>query len=126
MSSQANPQQFEDKGYFRRQFPRRAMKRKAGILCDGTYFLVDTGEIGEGGIAILSEYVLSEGRELVINFQVPSGDFVSLRATVRSVQKKEGDHRVTHGLSFSEVAFAIKRQIRAFVSARKDESTKLN
>ncbi|MFS4460422.1 PilZ domain-containing protein [Bdellovibrio sp. HCB2-146] len=124
MSSQQQP--YEDKGYFRRQFPRRTMKRKAGVLCDGTYFVVDTGEIGEGGISILSEYVLTEGRELVINFQVPSGDFVSLRAVVRSTQKKEGDQKVTHGLSFSDIAFAIKRQIRAFVSARKDEVSKLN
>lgn len=123
MSSQ---QAHDDKGYFRRQFPRRAMKRKAGVLCDGTYFVCETGEIGEGGISIHSEYVLTEGRELVINFQVPSGEFVSLRAVVRSTQKKEGDHRVTHGLSFSDIAFAIKRQIRAFVSARKDESSKLN
>lgn len=94
------------------------MKRKVGILCDGTYFVADSGEIGEGGMAISTEFVLTEGHDLVVSFQVPGGEFVFLRATVRSTQKKEGDIAVTHGLSFNEVEFSIKRQIRSFVSAR--------
>ena len=114
----------EDKGFFRRQYPRRPMKRKVGILCDGTYFVCESGEVGEGGMSILSDFVLTEGHELVVSFQVPGGDFVFLRALVRSTQKKEGDSRVTHGLSFSEIEFAIKRQIRSFVSARTDSSPK--
>ncbi len=109
---------FEDKGYFRRQYPRRAMKRRVGVLCDGTYFVCESGEIGEGGMSIVSDYVLSEGHELVVSFQVPGGAFAFLRGTVRSTQKKEGDPRVTHGLSFNDIEFAVKRQIRAFVSAR--------
>lgn len=114
---------FEDKGYFRRQYPRRLMKRKVGILCDGSYFVCDSGEVGEGGMSILSDFVLTEGHELVVSFQVPGGDFVFLRGTVRSTQKKQGDSRVTHGLSFNEVDFSIKRQIRSFVSARSDSTT---
>jgi c-di-GMP-binding flagellar brake protein YcgR len=115
---------FEDKGFFRRQYPRRAMKRKVGVLCDGSYFVCDSGEVGEGGMSILSEFVLTEGHEMVVSFQVPGGDFVFLRALVRSTAKKEGDTRVTHGLSFLEIEFAIKRQIRSFVSARTDITTK--
>lgn len=113
---------FEDKGHFRRQYPRRALKRKVGVLCDGSYFVCDTGELGEGGMSIVSDFILTEGHELVVSLQIPSGEFVFLRAIVRSTQKKEGDSRVTHGLSFSEIAFSIKRQIRAYVSAR-TEST---
>ncbi|KYG62987.1 hypothetical protein AZI87_17155 [Bdellovibrio bacteriovorus] len=111
---------FEDKGYFRRQYPRRAMKRKIGVLCDGSYFVCESGEIGEGGMSIVSDYVLTEGHSLVVSFQVPAGEFVFLRAVVRSTQKKQGDERVTHGLSFNEIEFSIKRQIRSFVSARTD------
>jgi hypothetical protein len=113
---------YEDKaGSFRRQYPRRPMRRKIGVLCEGTYFVCDSGEIGEGGMSISSEYVLSEGKQVVVSLQIPSGDFVSLRGVIRAVQpKKMGDQLVTHGLSFSEIPFAIKRQIRAFVSARKD------
>lgn len=117
---------FEDKGFFRRQYPRRAMKRKVGVLCDGTYIVCESGEVGEGGMSILSEFVLTEGHELVVSFQVPGGEFVFLRALVRSTQKKEGDSRVTHGLSFSDIAFAVKRQIRSFVSARTDAISKMS
>ena len=112
--------QFEDKGHFRRQYPRRMMKRKVGILCDGSYFVCESGEVGEGGMSIVSEFILTEGHELVVSFQVPGGSFVFLRAIVRSTHKKEGDSYVTHGLSFAEIEFAIKRQIRSFVSARTD------
>lgn len=117
---------YEDKGYFRRKFPRRAMKRKVGILCDGSYFVCDSGEIGEGGMAIQSEYILTEGHELVVSVQIPGGDFVFLRGTVRSTAKKEGDAFVTHGLSFSEIEFSIRRQIRSFVSARTDIAPNAN
>ncbi len=112
----------EKAGGFRRQYPRRAMKRKVGVLSEGTYFIVDSGEIGEGGMSIISEYLLSEGAEVVVSFQIPQGDFVFLRGVVRSTQKKQGDTKVTHGLSFSEIAFGTKRQIRAFVSARTQSS----
>ena len=117
----------EDKSYFRRQFPRRAMKRHIGILSQGHYFVCETGEIGEGGVSIVSEIVLTEGREVVLSFQIPGGDFVFLRASVLSTQKKVGEsasqkNTVTHGLSFSDIAFALKRQIRAFVSARNEAS----
>jgi len=110
--------QYEDKGYFRRQYPRRVFKRKAGVLCDGTYFVCDTGEMGEGGMSIISDFILTEGHELVVSVQIPGGEFVFLRATVRSTAKKKGDPRVTHGLSFTDIPFSTKRQIRAYVSAR--------
>lgn len=113
----------EDKGYFRRQYPRRTLKRKVGVLCDGIYFVCESGEIGEGGMSIISDFVLTEGHDLVVSLQVPGGDFVFLRGTVRSTQKKEGDDKVTHGLSFNHIEFAIKRQIRTFVSSRKDATT---
>ncbi len=114
--------EFEDKGHFRRQYPRRTLKRKVGVLCDGSYFVCDTGELGEGGMSIVSDFILTEGHELVVSLQIPSGEFVFLRAIVRSTRKKEGDSKVTHGLSFSDIAFSIKRQIRAYVSARTESA----
>ena len=104
--------------YFRRQFPRRAMKKKVGILNDGSYFVADTYEIGEGGLAIVSEFVMTQGHKLVVSFQIPGGDFVFLRATILSTKKHENGTSVIHGLSFDEIAFSIKRQIRAYVSSR--------
>lgn len=117
---------YEDNGFFRRQYPRREMKRKVGVLCDGSYFVCNSGEVGEGGMSISTEYVLTEGHELVVSFQIPGGDFAFLRAVVRSTNKKEGDEFVTHGLSFSSVDFSLKRQIRTFVSARSDSAPNSN
>lgn len=103
-----------------RKYPRRSLKRNVGVLCGGKYILCEGGELGEGGMSILSEFALSNGQEIVVNFQIPFGAFVSLRAQVVSAQKKMGDHKITHGLSFGAVDFSVKRQIRQFVSARKD------
>jgi len=107
---------FEDKGFFRRKFPRRPLQKKVGVLFDGQYIICSSGEIGEGGMSILSEYAFTEGRELVVSFQIPNGTFVTLRGTIRTVIPN--DELVTHGIAFDEIPLAFKRQIRAFVSAR--------
>ncbi|MBS1970609.1 MAG: PilZ domain-containing protein [Bdellovibrionales bacterium] len=106
----------EDKGFYRRKFPRRALAKKVGVLFDGQYFICNSGEIGEGGMSILSEYALTEGRDLVLSFQIPDGTFVTLRGQIKSVVAKDG--LVTHGIAFDQIPLAFKRQIRAFVSAR--------
>jgi hypothetical protein len=107
---------FEDKGFYRRKFPRRTLQKKVGVLFGGEYFIFTSGEIGEGGMSVLSDYALTEGRELVLSFQIPNGTFVTLRGLIRSVIAKDGI--VTHGVAFDQIPLAFKRQIRAFVSAR--------
>ena len=107
---------FEDKGHFRRKYPRRLLRKRVGVLFGGEYFVCNTGEIGEGGMSIVSEYALSEGRELVLSFQSPEGTFVILKGLIKSMTAHDGV--VTHGIAFEEIPLAFKRQIRAFVSAR--------
>jgi hypothetical protein len=108
------------KNTFYRKYPRRSLQKKVGVVFGGAYFICDSGEIGEGGMSIITEYVLGEGREVVVNFQIPDGTFLSLRGHVRSVVPGTGTMKnvVTHGISFDEVPLVFKRQIRAFVSAR--------
>jgi c-di-GMP-binding flagellar brake protein YcgR len=108
---------FEDKGYFRRKFPRRAFNRRVGVLSHGSYFLADSAEIGEGGMSILLPEELEEGNQLVVNIRIPGGDFVSLRAQVRS-RRPNTDGNFIYGLSFTNIPFSQKRQIRSYVSAR--------
>lgn len=115
--------QHDDKGYFRRKFPRRTLRKKVGVLFDGQYFICDSGEIGEGGMSIVSDYALTEGRELVLSFQIPDGTFVILRGMIKSVVASNG--LVTHGIAFGQVPLSFKRQIRAFVSAR-TTATRIN
>lgn len=79
-----------------------------------------SGEIGEGGMSIYSEMVLTEGEPLVVNFQIPGGTFVSIRAEVKSTVKIEKPAgMILHGLSFTQIEFALKRQVRSFVSSRR-------
>lgn len=108
------------KGSFYRKYPRRTLDKKVGVVFGGKYFICETGEIGEGGMSILTEFVLGENREVVVNFQIPNGTFASLRGHIRSMVPKSGPNKdlVLHGISFDEVPLAFKRQIRAFVSAR--------
>ncbi|WP_413288046.1 PilZ domain-containing protein [Bdellovibrio sp. HCB337] len=113
----------EEKNYFRRKYPRRTLRKKVGVLFDGQYFICDSGEIGEGGMSIISEYALTEGRELVLSFQIPDGTFVILRGMIKSVATA-GDKAI-HGIAFDQIPLAFKRQIRAFVSAR-TTATRIN
>lgn len=107
---------YEDKGYFRRKFPRRKMRRQIGILSGGQYFLAECNEIGEGGLSFTSEFILNEGDQVVVSIQVPGADFISVRAEIRTTQKKDSEGLVIHGVSFTNIQFAHKRMIRSFVS----------
>ncbi|MBX3035139.1 MAG: PilZ domain-containing protein [Bdellovibrionaceae bacterium] len=108
---------YEDsQGSFRRKYPRRKFQRRVSVLHQGRYFLADSEEIGEGGMALLLSESLKENDQLVVNFRIPSGDFVSLRAEVRSV--RAGDGGFHHGIAFRDIVFTHKRQIRTYVSAR--------
>ena len=109
----------EDPGFYRRRYPRRTFKRKVGVLFNGQYMIFDAVEVGEGGMSIISETVLTVGRHLVVSFQIPHGGFVSLRAEIKSI-RKHGTAGV-HGLSFDKIEFTNKRQIRAFVSERTND-----
>lgn len=105
---------------YRRNYPRRPFKRTVGILFKGQYFLAQAGEIGEGGMSVKTDLVLTEEEPLLISFQIPSGAFVCLRALIKSTQKTKPEEgtAIIHGLAFENVEFAIKRQIRSYVSSR--------
>jgi hypothetical protein len=101
---------FEDLSSIRRKFPRRTLVKKVGVLFGGEYLIC------QSGMSIISEYALTEGRELVLSFQIPKGTFVTLRGMIRSAKPSQGV--VIHGIAFDVIPLGFKRQIRAFVSAR--------
>lgn len=115
---------YRDKGFFRRKFPRRWFKRAVGVLSHGVYVIGKSTEIGEGGMSVVTDQPFEAGSEIVVNFRILGGDFVSLRAEVRSVRPIEDGH--LHGLSFKNVAFTHKRQIRSFVSSRGSTESLVN
>lgn len=101
----------------RRRFPRRHFRRGVGILLGGKYFLGNGSEIGEGGMSFCSEKALKVGALVVLSFQIPDGEFVSVRAEVRN-QDKMNDGGLEYGCAFENIAFERKREIRNFVTNR--------
>lgn len=112
------PDLFENTGLLRRKYPRREVKRLIGVLCSGQYFVAQTSELGEGGMSIVSDMVMEVGQRIVVSIHIPGGDFISLRAEVKAVHKKNSEGLVNHGVRFEQIEFKHKRQIRAFVSSR--------
>lgn len=80
--------------------------------------MAESGEIGEGGMSLHTDMVMQEGEPIVVSFQIPGGQFVSLRGEIRSTVKAEKPGIVIHGLAFINVEFGTKRMIRAYVSSR--------
>lgn len=77
-------------------------------------------EIGEGGLSFRSEKVIKVGALVVLNFQVPEGQFVSVRAEVRNSEVMADVHagEVVYGCAFENLMFDRKREIRNFVTNR--------
>jgi len=99
-----------------RKFPRKNYSRLISVLYKGQYYTFESIELSEGGLSFLSDLVLDNGMECIVNLQIPKGDFVSIRGTIRHSSKINGQLNI--GLSFDKMAFSNKRQIRSFVAAR--------
>ncbi|MBX3018136.1 MAG: PilZ domain-containing protein [Bdellovibrionaceae bacterium] len=105
---------------YRRKFPRRRFKRSIGVLSGGKYFMTTGFEIGEGGLSFRSEKVIRMGALVVLNFQVPEGEFISVRAEIRNTEVLADTHpgEVVYGCAFENLVFERKREIRNFVTNR--------
>lgn len=105
-----------------RRYPRRSFEVKVGVLCSGQFSICTTKDIGEGGIAIISNQDFSQGQRILMSFQIPSGqgvkgDFISIIGTILSV-RQIGSYFL-HGISFDQLDFNYKRQIRSYVASKK-------
>ncbi len=99
-----------------RKYPRREMPRTIGVLCMGQYMIVSGIDIGEGGLSFQSEFLMGMEKTVVLTFQIPNGEMVSVTATIRN--QRQVDERVLTGVSFNALTFTYKRQIRYYVSSR--------
>lgn len=107
---------------YKRKFPRRLFYKRVGVLFKGVYFIGTGLEIGEGGMALTLPKSLPFEHELVLNFQIPDGGFVSVRSDVRNcVDQGSGFYKV--GLAFKNIKFFSKRQIRSYVSNRSESES---
>lgn len=99
-----------------RKYPRKEFQRKIGILFSGEYQVVEGVEISEGGLSFKTDMVFASDRECVLTFKIPKGDFISLRGIIKHMTKNQGFMSV--GVSFVQVPFSNKRQIRNFIADR--------
>lgn len=103
---------------FRRQFPRRDFNRKVGVLFRGEYFVTEAYELGEGGIGFYTAENLTQEQKVIVSFQIPHGEFVCVRGTIRFIEQAEDQQKTLYGVSFDNINFSHRRQIRGYVSAR--------
>ncbi|PWU18573.1 MAG: hypothetical protein C5B49_07005 [Bdellovibrio sp.] len=101
----------------RRRFPRRIFRRGIGVLSAGKYFIATGCEIGEGGVSFTTDTSIRIGGLVVLSFQIPDGQFISVRAEVRNEAKNNEGH-LNYGTAFETVSFERKREIRNFVTNR--------
>ena len=104
----------------KRRYPRRSFTRKVGALHQGIYSIVDSGEIGEGGMLILLDSKIAIGDQLVVSFKVPNGEFVSVRVVVKTNDLPGKGKLIGHGVAFLNLPFHLKRTIRSFVAERSE------
>lgn len=116
MSNAKVQQQAEATKVSRRRFPRRLFRRGIGVLSGGRYFLAQGAEIGEGGISFRTTENLRLGALVVVSFQIPDGQFVSVRAEIRNEETITAD--ILYGCAFENITFERKREIRNFVTNR--------
>lgn len=101
-----------------RKYPRRAFEKRLGVLCAGDYFTVESVDLGEGGVSFISDRAMSLGEHSLISFQIPSGEFVFVRAAVNTIHPNKALKNNRYGVIFEGLSFPRRRQIRLFVSGR--------
>lgn len=106
----------------RRRYPRKEFYRQVGFLFNGEYHLVNSAEIGEGGLSFFSEKLFPIGEDAVLSFQVPGGSFISIRAEVRHSKSEMGGMQYIIGCQFKNIQFDTKREIRFYISSQSEKS----
>ncbi|OFZ18236.1 MAG: hypothetical protein A2Z20_12005 [Bdellovibrionales bacterium RBG_16_40_8] len=108
-----------------RRLPRRKINKTVGLLARGKYVLVNTYEIGEGGMLIDSPLALIEGQKVVLTVRIPNILHGVVMSKVIYIVEPNGDvttHR--YGIEFDKIEFDIKRKIRNFVASGSIETTR--
>jgi hypothetical protein len=102
-------------GLERRKFPRRPFHRAVSLLVGGNYHCLRGHEIGEGGLSLNTAFDVPVERKVVLNFQIPDGSFISVKAEVRNSRPSDQGGFIL-GCAFSNLSFEKRREIRTLVS----------
>lgn len=108
----------------RRRHPRRNLTRGVGVLCAGRYSVGQAHEISEGGMMFrvapgAEGEPLKAGQSVVLSFQIPNRDFVTLTAEILYKVKDQ-----SYGVKFLNISFERRRMIRDYISNKSIEEAK--
>ena len=95
-----------------RKVPRRKLKAKVGLLCEGHYEVCSSLQLGEGGMLIFTQQKLSVGQLILVTFRLPEGAHLVVRSEVLYNQKEQ-----LYGIGFQNLDLPAKRAVRNFVSS---------
>lgn len=105
-----------------RKFPRRQFEQKIGVLKSGKYFLIESRQLGEGGLSLVSPESFEKEETVILNFKIPKGNYVSVKAEVKNVFDTESSKDLSTGkvvgFYFKDLDLSSRRQIRLFVAQR--------
>ena len=98
----------------RRRVPRRAFRRRVGILLKGKFFIGNSWELGEGGMLLESAIGMREGQLLLLTFRIPGSGHTVVRGIVRYCHPQGAKF----GVEFIGLNFQMKRLIRTYVASK--------
>jgi len=101
-----------------RKFPRRQFLQKVGVLKSGKYYLIESRQLGEGGLSLASSEMFSKEETVILNFRIPKGNYVSVKADVKNILDSDLASDRIVGFFFKDLDLSSRRQIRLFVAQR--------
>lgn len=103
----------------KRRFPRRRFRRPIGILLDGHYHINRGEEVGEGGLSVISQFDLPEGKNVIVTFALED-ELHIMRGEVRS-KKAATNSEYVLGIAFLNIGFQYKKLIRRYIGAKTEQ-----
>jgi hypothetical protein len=114
-------------GISSRKSPRRALKKKMGILMQGQFQIVDIHQLGEGGclfsVPSTASQEIFEG-PVTVTLQVPGGGMFCTRADIlydRKIKHRDLKERTAYGCTFKDLPLHARRWVRNFVAAKTEK-----
>ncbi len=103
------------------RLPRRLYSRAIGILTEKGYAMDEIVEISEGGLMVKSKnHEFTQNMMVLLNFFLPTGNMIIVRAEVRWVKEVIGMPEQFAGFQFTRFAFQHRRHIRGYVAEKQE------
>jgi hypothetical protein len=100
-----------------RRTPRRQYHRSIGVLCQGSYQVLQAVQLSEGGMLFASTSQFTEKDQVVISLIIPGGGAVVARGEIIYNIAKDK----SYGVKFAPLPLHLRRLIRNYVTAKTQE-----